>query len=59
MKENHEMGSSTLSILVLHGGRMRSVYMGDSMFMICRDQQVLFKAPSLQHRFNCPWQVGV
>lgn len=32
--------------------------MGDSMFMIYRNNQIIYKAPTLQHYFNCPWQVG-
>ncbi|KAL1918436.1 uncharacterized protein VTP21DRAFT_3096 [Calcarisporiella thermophila] len=54
-------GSSTACILDLckRTGRLTSANLGDSGFLIIRDGQVFYQAPSLQHFFNCPYQLTI
>src|SRR4051812_46619691 len=54
-------GSSTACILDLCNldGTMTSSNLGDSSFVLIRDQQVHYESPSQQHYFNCPYQLSV
>lgn len=49
-------GSSTACILNLckTTGEMTSVNLGDSAFVLIRDQKIVYESPSQQHYFNCP-----
>ncbi|KAI7874516.1 protein serine/threonine phosphatase 2C [Lichtheimia hyalospora FSU 10163] len=54
-------GSSTACILNLckTTGEMTSVNLGDSAFVLIRDQKIVYESPSQQHYFNCPYQLTV
>lgn len=49
-------GSSTACILNLckQTGKMTTCNLGDSAFLLIRDQKVVYESPSQQHYFNCP-----
>lgn len=51
-------GTSTACILALEDNKLHAANLGDSGFIVVRKQQVLFKSPSQQHRFNFPYQLG-
>ncbi|KAL0082750.1 phosphatase 2C-like domain-containing protein [Phycomyces blakesleeanus] len=54
-------GSSTACILNLCKvtGQMTTCNVGDSAFLLIRDQKVVYESPSQQHYFNCPYQLTV
>ncbi|KAI9278609.1 phosphatase 2C-like domain-containing protein [Phascolomyces articulosus] len=54
-------GSSTACILNLckTTGEMTSVNLGDSAFVLIRDEKIVYESPSQQHYFNCPYQLTV
>ncbi|ORZ18744.1 phosphatase 2C-like domain-containing protein [Absidia repens] len=56
-----EAGSSTACILDLckMTGKMTTCNLGDSAFLLIRDQKVVYESPSQQHYFNCPYQLTV
>lgn len=49
-------GSSTACILNLSKttGKMTTCNLGDSAFILIRDQKIVYESPSQQHYFNCP-----
>lgn len=51
-----DAGSSTACILNLSKmtGEMSSCNLGDSAFLLVRDQKIVYESPSQQHYFNCP-----
>ncbi|XP_062152153.1 probable protein phosphatase 2C 55 [Alnus glutinosa] len=51
-------GSSTACIAMLKDNILHSVNVGDSGFLIFRDNRLLYQSPTLQHYFNCPYQLG-
>ena len=51
-------GTSTACILVLEDNKLHAANLGDSGFIVIREQKVVFKSPSQQHRFNFPYQLG-
>ncbi|KAI8377440.1 phosphatase 2C-like domain-containing protein [Radiomyces spectabilis] len=54
-------GSSTACILSLckRTGKMTTCNLGDSAFYLIRDSKIIYKSPSQQHYFNCPYQLTV
>ncbi|KAI8994768.1 phosphatase 2C-like domain-containing protein [Pilobolus umbonatus] len=54
-------GSSTACILNLSKttGEMTTCNLGDSAFLLIRDQKIVYESPSQQHYFNCPYQLTV
>ncbi|ORX91709.1 hypothetical protein K493DRAFT_227394 [Basidiobolus meristosporus CBS 931.73] len=54
-------GSSTACLLGLSKttGNMESASLGDSSYLIIRDDQVLYRSKEQQHYFNCPYQLTV
>ncbi|ORX94118.1 hypothetical protein K493DRAFT_195118, partial [Basidiobolus meristosporus CBS 931.73] len=56
-----EAGSSTACLLALSKatGAMESANLGDSSYLIIRDNKVLFRSKEQQHYFNCPYQLTV
>jgi hypothetical protein len=50
-------GSSTACILNLSKstGEMTTCNLGDSAFLLVRDQKIVYESPSQQHYFNCPY----
>ncbi|KAI8075165.1 phosphatase 2C-like domain-containing protein [Gongronella butleri] len=56
-----QAGSSTACILNLckTTGKMTTCNLGDSAFLLIRDQKVVYESPSQQHYFNCPYQLTV
>ena len=51
-------GTSTACILALEDSKLHAANVGDSGFIVVRQQKVVFKSPSQQHRFNFPYQLG-
>ncbi|BFG31177.1 hypothetical protein CerSpe_174510 [Prunus speciosa] len=53
-------GSSTACILSLNKerGTLHAVNVGDSGFMVFRDNMCFFKSSTQQRSFNCPYQLG-
>ncbi|KAG0176802.1 hypothetical protein DFQ28_010696 [Apophysomyces sp. BC1034] len=54
-------GSSTACILNLckRSGKMTTCNLGDSAFILIRDEKIVYESPSQQHYFNCPYQLTV
>ncbi|KAB2628628.1 protein phosphatase 2C 55 [Pyrus ussuriensis x Pyrus communis] len=55
-----EKGSSTACILSLNkeSGVLHAVNVGDSGFLLFRNNKVVYQSPTQQRRFNCPYQLG-
>ncbi|KAJ7981852.1 Protein phosphatase 2C family protein [Quillaja saponaria] len=52
-------GSSTACILMLkEQGILKAVIVGDSGFLVFRENSVLIRSPVQQKSFNCPYQLG-
>lgn len=51
-------GSSTACIVVLHENSLKAVNLGDSGFLIVRNNEIFFKTKEQQHSFNFPFQLG-
>ena len=51
-------GSSTACIVMLDGATLRAVNLGDSGFLVLRNDQIVFRSPSQQHQFNFPYQLA-
>jgi protein phosphatase PTC7 len=48
-------GSSTACVLHLKStGEMSTCNLGDSAFLLIRDNKIVYESPSQQHYFNCP-----
>ncbi|KAG0304315.1 Protein phosphatase PTC7 [Dissophora globulifera] len=56
-----EAGSSTACILSLCKvtGALRASNLGDSAFLLIRDNECIYESPSQQHFWNCPYQLTV
>ncbi|KAF9149095.1 hypothetical protein BG015_009134 [Linnemannia schmuckeri] len=56
-----EAGSSTACILSLckTTGTLRASNLGDSAFLLIRDNKCIYESPSQQHFWNCPYQLTV
>ncbi|OAQ29043.1 protein serine/threonine phosphatase 2C [Linnemannia elongata AG-77] len=56
-----EAGSSTACILSLckSTGTLRASNLGDSAFLLIRDNKCIYESPSQQHFWNCPYQLTV
>lgn len=55
------IGSSTACILSLCKltGTLKASNLGDSAFLLIRDNQCIYESPSQQHFWNCPYQLTV
>src|SRR4051812_36188825 len=55
------IGSSTACILSLCKvtGTLRASNLGDSAFLLIRDNKCIYESPSQQHFWNCPYQLTV
>ncbi|XP_062094002.1 probable protein phosphatase 2C 55 [Humulus lupulus] len=51
-------GSSTACILRLNNGVLHAVNVGDSGFMLFRNNKFIYRSPTQQWRFNAPYQLG-
>lgn len=51
-------GSSTACVLVLDGSSLLTNNIGDSGFMIIRDEKIFFRFKEQLHSFNYPYQLG-
>lgn len=51
-------GSSTCCILVLDGNLLKAANLGDSGFLVIRNNQIIFRSKEQQHSFNFPYQLG-
>ena len=51
-------GSSTACIVMLDGATLRAANLGDSGFLVLRNDQIVFRSPSQQHQFNFPYQLA-
>ncbi|KAF9583583.1 Protein phosphatase PTC7 [Lunasporangiospora selenospora] len=56
-----EAGSSTACILSLckHTGQLFASSLGDSAFLLIRDNKCIYESPSQQHFWNCPYQLTI
>ncbi|KAF9904831.1 hypothetical protein BX616_001158, partial [Lobosporangium transversale] len=56
-----EAGSSTACILSLCKltGTLKASNLGDSAFLLIRDNRCIYESPSQQHFWNCPYQLTV
>ncbi|KAL9642669.1 hypothetical protein ABK040_009748 [Willaertia magna] len=55
-------GSTTFSLVMLSDprtGAMESLNVGDSGFMIVRNNRIIYKSETQQHRFNAPYQLTI
>lgn len=51
-------GSSTACIITLSGDKLTAANVGDSGFLVIRNDAVVFRSPTQQKCFNCPFQLG-
>ncbi|PON98479.1 PPM-type phosphatase domain containing protein [Trema orientale] len=51
-------GSSTACILAHSDGILHAANVGDSGFMLFRNNKFIYRSPIQQRRFNCPYQLG-
>lgn len=51
-------GSSTACIITLKGHTLFFANVGDSGFMVFRDNRLVYQSPTQQQYFNCPYQLG-
>lgn len=54
----HLTGSSTALVIVVTGKKLHAANLGDSGFMVIRDNEILYKTEEMQHFFNFPYQLG-
>ncbi|KAI9255527.1 phosphatase 2C-like domain-containing protein [Sporodiniella umbellata] len=60
LEEGQVFGSSTACVLYVNrAGEMNACNLGDSSFLLVRNHQLLYKSPSQQHYFNCPYQLSI
>jgi len=52
------VGSSTACVVSIEGSILKAANLGDSGFMIIRDNKVFLKSKEQQHSFNFPFQLG-
>jgi len=57
-RTQHVPGSSTACIMVVEGGQLNCVNIGDSGFMLVRDKKIGFRTKEQSHSFNYPFQLG-
>jgi protein phosphatase PTC7 len=53
-----EQGSATACVIVLDREDLQAANLGDSGFLVVRDNKVVFRSPPQQHDFNFPFQLG-
>jgi protein phosphatase PTC7 len=53
-------GSSTALVFNINpiNGHLTASLVGDSIFIVARKKQIVYRAPTQQHYFNCPFQLG-
>ncbi|KAF8398685.1 hypothetical protein HHK36_014540 [Tetracentron sinense] len=51
-------GSSTACIVAFTNKFLHAVNVGDSRFMVIREDRIIYCSPVQLHRFNCPYQLG-
>ncbi|KAL2551334.1 putative protein phosphatase 2C 55 [Forsythia ovata] len=51
-------GSSTACIITLQGEFLHCANVGDSKFVLIRENKIVFRSPVQQTKFNCPYQLG-
>ncbi|KAL2453355.1 putative protein phosphatase 2C 55 [Abeliophyllum distichum] len=51
-------GSSTACIITLQGEFLHCANVGDSKFVLIRENKIVFRSPVQQSKFNCPYQLG-
>jgi len=51
-------GSSTACIVVIQENSLKAVNLGDSGFLVVRNNEIYFKSKEQQHSFNFPFQLG-
>jgi len=53
-------GSSTALVFNINpmNGCLTASLIGDSIFIVVRKKQIVYRAPTQQHYFNCPFQLG-
>jgi len=56
----HITGSSTALVIVISkdSKKLKAANLGDSGFMVVRDDKVLYRSEEMQHFFNFPYQLG-
>ncbi len=52
------IGSSTACIISIDGNMLRASNLGDSGFLIIRNDQVVYRTKEQQYTFNFPYQLG-
>lgn len=51
-------GASTVCVVEVEDTKLRAANLGDSGFRVIRDGKIVLASPSLQHFFNCPYQLA-
>ncbi|KAM6594720.1 hypothetical protein CsatA_002423 [Cannabis sativa] len=57
-KNSNLEGSSTMCVVTHNNGMLRGANIGDSGFLVFREGKLIYKSPTQQKRFNCPFQLG-
>jgi len=54
-------GSSTALVVTINpkNGYLTASLVGDSIFVVIRKKKIVYRAPTQQHYFNCPFQLGI
>ena len=60
VQDRHVYGSSTVCMLTLNKSTfvLNTLNLGDSGYLIIRDNQVFYKSVAQSHRYNTPFQIG-
>ncbi|KAL7097799.1 hypothetical protein ACP275_10G165600 [Erythranthe tilingii] len=58
-KRTTAKGSSTACIVTLSGDKLSAANVGDSGFLVIRNGDVVYRSPTQQRGFNCPYQLGI
>jgi protein phosphatase PTC7 len=51
-------GSSTAVVVSIDGSKLSGINVGDSAYIVLRDDKILYQSPMQQHKFNFPYQLG-
>lgn len=51
-------GGGTACVLSLHNRKLKAAMIGDTAFLVIRNGKIIFRSPTQQHYFNCPYQLS-
>lgn len=54
----HIVGSSTACCITIDGNKLYSATLGDSGYIVVRDEKIIHRSAEQRHEFNYPFQIG-